>query len=165
MIYENNLSKKKLNISYMKNKEKITIQNNKEKKAFWLSFLEVTKNITKGKKWRHHFLTWLKIKIKRGLWFFDTLPYYQRQTIGWACLVLGLVFFYIPFINWIIFLLVAAKCLGWELSKKILNRFLSHWDKEHNCSIKIENNLLAYWTIENVVKIQSSKLTHLLQQK
>ncbi|RAL56971.1 hypothetical protein BSK20_01720 [SR1 bacterium human oral taxon HOT-345] len=62
----------------------------------------------------HKFKSRLRVQMEK----LDAIPYVIRLPLGVFFLIIGIIFFYIPFINGLIFMLVGARMLG----KRHMNR-------------------------------------------
>lgn len=73
-------------------------------------------------------------------WFFtqlerlDGIPFFIRIPLGGIFFALGVLFFYIPFINGLIFMVVGARMLGKKFSNKIF-RFLANINRKSFVSV------------------------------
>jgi len=67
--------------------------------------------------------------LKFQLWFteklaiVDALPYSVKKPLGVILLLIWIIFFYVPFLNWIILIFVGARMLQKQLFPKIYNFF------------------------------------------
>lgn len=82
-----------------------------------------------------HMLHKLKFRFFSKLEKLDGIPFYVRIPVGMLLLVLGIIFFYIPFINGIIFMIVGARMLGKRFSNKIF-AYISNMNRKSFASAR-----------------------------
>lgn len=69
----------------------------------------------------HRLKFWFHLQLEK----LDGIPFFIRIPLGVVLLALGALFFYIPFINGLIFMIVGARMLGKKYANKIF-RFIAN---------------------------------------